>query len=446
MDMVEQAKAGHPGAPMGMAEIAAVLWRHHLRHNPANPLWPDRDRFVLSNGHASALLYALLHLTGYDLPMAELRRFRQLHSRTPGHPEYGVTPGVETTTGPLGQGFANAVGMAIAERTLAAQFNRPGHNIVDHRSFVFLGDGCLMEGISHEAASLAGRLGLGKLIACYDDNGISIDGRVTGWFSDDTPRRFEAYGWQVLRDIDGHDPAADRCRPAQRPGADRPPQPALLPHHHRPRRPDQSRAPGHARRPARRRRKFAAPAKPCAGPYQPFDIPDDVAAAWDHRGGGGGRGGGMAGAVRPLPGGLPGRSPPNFPAASPAGFAPNSPRPPHWPAPRSRTRKSRHVNPAQIALTAFAPAAPELLGGSADLTHSNLTFCAGSGAAHRKPGRQPDFLRSAGVRHGGDRQRHRFAWRLHPLRRHLPGVQRLRPQRHPHERADAPTGDLRHDP
>ena len=208
MDMVENAKSGHPGAPLGLAEIVSVLWRRYLRHDPANPAWPDRDRFVLSNGHASPLLYALLHLTGYQLPVEELKRFRQLHSKTPGHPEFGVTLGVETTTGPLGQGFANAVGMAIAETTLAAQFNRPGHAIVDHRTFVVVGDGCLMEGISHEAASLAGRLGLGKLIALYDDNGISIDGKVVEWFADDTPKRFEAYGWHVVRAVDGHCPVA----------------------------------------------------------------------------------------------------------------------------------------------------------------------------------------------------------------------------------------------
>ncbi len=208
MDMVENTKSGHPGAPLGLADVMTVLWRRHLRHHPGNPAWCDRDRFVLSNGHASAMLYALLHLTGYDLPVEELKRFRQLHSKTPGHPEYGVTVGVETTTGPLGQGFANAVGMAIAEKTLAAQFNRQGHTVVDHRTFVVVGDGCLMEGISHEAASLAGRLGLGKLIALYDDNGISIDGKVEEWFPDDTPKRFEAYGWHVLRHVDGHCPIA----------------------------------------------------------------------------------------------------------------------------------------------------------------------------------------------------------------------------------------------
>jgi transketolase len=208
MDAVQQANSGHPGMPMGMADMAVALWRDHLRHNPANPSWADRDRFVVSNGHGSMLLYALLHLSGYDLPMSELRQFRQLHSKTPGHPEVDVTPGVETTTGPLGQGISNAVGMALAERLLAAEFNRPGHTVVDHRTFVFLGDGCLMEGISHEVCSLAGVWGLSKLIALYDDNGISIDGDVTGWFRDDTRARFESYGWNVLGPIDGHDTQA----------------------------------------------------------------------------------------------------------------------------------------------------------------------------------------------------------------------------------------------
>lgn len=212
VDAVEKAKSGHPGAPMGMADMAEVLWNRHLKHNPANPQWPDRDRFVLSNGHGSMLLYALLHLTGYDLPIEELRKFRQLHSKTAGHPEVGVTPGVETTTGPLGQGIANAVGMALAEKLLAAEFNREdenvSYNIVDHFTYTFLGDGCMMEGISHEVCSLAGTLRLSKLIAFYDDNGISIDGHVEGWFSDDTPARFAAYGWHVIPGVDGHDPAA----------------------------------------------------------------------------------------------------------------------------------------------------------------------------------------------------------------------------------------------
>jgi len=208
MDAVQKANSGHPGAPMGMADIAEVLWNDHLKHNPANPDWADRDRFVLSNGHGSMLLYSLLHLTGYDLALDDLKNFRQLHSKTPGHPEYGYAPGIETTTGPLGQGISNAVGMAIAEKVLAAQFNTDGHNIVDHHTYVFLGDGCLMEGISHEACSLAATLGLGKLVCFWDDNGISIDGEVEGWFTDDTPGRFEAYGWHVIRDVDGHDPSA----------------------------------------------------------------------------------------------------------------------------------------------------------------------------------------------------------------------------------------------
>ncbi|WP_276903130.1 transketolase [Frischella perrara] len=208
MDGVQKAKSGHPGAPMGMADIAEVLWRGFLKHNPSNPQWVDRDRFILSNGHGSMLIYSLLHLSGYDVSIDDIKNFRQLHSKTPGHPEYGYTPGVETTTGPLGQGITNAVGMAIAERTLAAQFNRPGHEIVDHYTYTFVGDGCLMEGVSHEACSLAGTLKLGKLIALYDENGISIDGHIEGWFTDDTAKRFEAYGWHVIRDIDGHDAQA----------------------------------------------------------------------------------------------------------------------------------------------------------------------------------------------------------------------------------------------
>jgi len=208
MDAVQKANSGHPGAPMGMADIAEVLWNDHMTHNPTNPDWANRDRFVLSNGHGSMLIYSLLHLTGYALPIEELKQFRQLHSKTPGHPEYGYAPGVETTTGPLGQGITNGVGMAIAEKVLAGQFNQKGHDIVDHNTYVFLGDGCLMEGVSHEACSLAGTLGLGKLIAFWDDNGISIDGHVEGWFTDDTPKRFESYGWHVIADVDGHDPVA----------------------------------------------------------------------------------------------------------------------------------------------------------------------------------------------------------------------------------------------
>src|SRR3954466_7248918 len=212
MDAVQQANSGHPGAPMGMADIAAALWNGHLKHNPLDPHWFDRDRFVLSNGHGSMLIYALLHLTGYDLPLAELKNFRQLHSKTPGHPEVGVTPGVETTTGPLGQGLTNAVGMALAEKLLATEFNREGRAIVDHHTYVFMGDGCLMEGISHEACALAGAWKLNKLVALYDDNGISIDGQVTPWYIDDVPGRFRAYGWNVIGPIDGHDvEAVDRA-------------------------------------------------------------------------------------------------------------------------------------------------------------------------------------------------------------------------------------------
>ncbi|HAS77828.1 MAG TPA: transketolase, partial [Marinobacter adhaerens] len=211
MDAVQKAKSGHPGAPMGMADIAEVLWNDYLSHNPANPQWANRDRFVLSNGHGSMLQYSLLHLSGYDVSIEDIKNFRQLHSKTPGHPEYGYTPGIETTTGPLGQGIANAVGFAIAEKSLAAQFNRPGHEIVDHYTYAFLGDGCLMEGISHEVASLAGTLGLGKLVFFYDDNGISIDGEVDGWFTDNTPQRFESYGWQVIPAVDGHDADAIRA-------------------------------------------------------------------------------------------------------------------------------------------------------------------------------------------------------------------------------------------
>ena len=253
MDAVQKANSGHPGMPMGMAEIAEVLWNHHLRFNPANPAWPDRDRFVLSNGHGSMLLYALLHLTGFDLPMDELKRFRQLHSKTPGHPEHGMTPGVETTTGPLGQGLANAVGMAIAERVLAAEFNRPGFEIVDHHTYVFVGDGCLMEGISHEACSLAGTLGLGKLIAFYDDNGISIDGHVQGWFTDDTPKRFQAYGWHVVprrRRPQLRRGARSRCSRAQ--AVQRPALSDLLQDRHRQGRAQQGRQPRCPRRAARR--------------------------------------------------------------------------------------------------------------------------------------------------------------------------------------------------
>ena len=385
MDGVEQAKSGHPGAPMGMAEIAAVLWRSHLRHNPADPSWPDRDRFVLSNGHGSMLLYALLHLTGYDLPMDELRRFRQLHAKTPGHPEYGLTPGVETTTGPLGQGLANAVGMALAERTLAAQFNRPGLAIVDHRTFVFLGDGCLMEGISHEACSLAGRLGLGKLVAFWDDNGISIDGKVEEWFADDTPARFEAYGWQVLRGVDGHDPAAlDAAITAAL--AD-PARPALIccrttigrgaptKEGHQ----DTHGAPLGADEIARTRAAMG-------WDHAPFVVPSDVYAQWDARKAGIARQAAwearMAAYARAYPaeaadfrrrlsGDLAEGFASVFAAARAAAME------------KRETLASRKAS--QQALGALAPIVPELLGGSADLAHSNLTTYPTSKPVTRDP-------------------------------------------------------------
>jgi transketolase len=378
MDAVEKAKSGHPGMPMGMAEIAEVLWRGFLRHNPANPAWPDRDRFVLSNGHGSMLQYALLHLTGYDLPIEELRRFRQLHSKTPGHPEVGITPGVETTTGPLGQGFANAVGFAIAEQLLAAEFNRDGHRIVDHFTYVFVGDGCLMEGISHEAASLAGTLGLGKLIAIYDDNGISIDGDVRGWFRDDTPKRFEAYGWRVIRDVDGHDPAAVRAAlEAARAESRRPTlidcktiigkgSPATA-----------GKETCHGA--ALGEKEVAATRAALGWPHAAFEIPKGVYAAWDARPRGAAlerewreRFDAYAKAhpelarefQRRMAGDLPGA----WRERSEALVARANEK--------AETVASRKAS--QQAIEALAPALPELLGGSADLTGSNLTTWSGS--------------------------------------------------------------------
>jgi transketolase len=373
MDAVENAKSGHPGAPMGLAEVAAVLWRRHLRHNPANPAWPDRDRFVLSNGHASMLLYALLHLSGYDLPMSELKRFRQLNSKTPGHPEFGVTPGVETTTGPLGQGFANAVGMAIAEKTLGAQFNRPGNTVVDHRTFVIVGDGCLMEGVSHEAASLAGRLGLGKLIAIYDDNGISIDGKIAEWFADDTPGRFEAYGWHVVREIDGHDPIAIDaallkalaetarpsllcCKTVIGRGT-----PTKQGHH------DTHGAPLGAEEVARARAELD-------WHHAPFEIPAVVAEAWDARRQGAAVEANWNQRFERYQAAYPdqaveftrrirGELGTEFGAAADALLSACAAK-----GEALATRKA-----SQNALTSFARALPELLGGSADLAHSNLT-------------------------------------------------------------------------
>ena len=378
MDAVQQANSGHPGMPMGMAEIAEVLWRHHLKHNPADPAWADRDRFVLSNGHGSMLLYALLHLTGYDLPIEEIRRFRQLHSKTPGHPEHGVTPGVETTTGPLGQGISNAVGMALAEKLLAAEFNRPGHAIVDHRTYVFLGDGCLMEGISHEACSLAGTLGLGKLIAFYDDNGISIDGKVQGWFTDDTPRRFEAYGWHVEPNVDGHDSAAvEAALKKAQVVTDRP---SLLccktvigkgaPN-------KQGSADTHGT--ALGEKEVAATRANLGWTAAPFEIPEAIRAEWNQRAKGAAaqaewtqRFAAYAAAhpdlAREFKRRMAGDLPAGFAADSAAAIVAANTK-----AETVATRKA-----SQLTLTQLAPKLPELIGGSADLMGSVFTNWPGS--------------------------------------------------------------------
>ncbi|MEK6209090.1 MAG: transketolase [Pseudomonadota bacterium] len=386
MDAVQKANSGHPGMPMGMAEIAEVLWNYHLRHNPANPKWPDRDRFVLSNGHGSMLLYALLHLTGYPLPMAEIRRFRQLHSMTPGHPEYGMAPGVETTTGPLAQGLANAVGMAIAEKLLAAEFNRPGHDIVDHRTYVFVGDGCLMEGISHEACSLAGTLGLGKLIAIYDDNGISIDGHVSGWFGDDTPKRFEAYGWHVLRDVDGHDVAAvDAAIVQARRVADKP---SLICcktviGKGAPKRAGTAKAHGEALG----AEEVAATRENIGWKYPPFEIPQDIYAGWDARAKGAELEAGWKRKFAAYAKAFPKE-------AGEFTRRVNGELPNQW---RTHTQdllarvnaKAESIasrKASQNAIENLAPVLPELVGGSADLAGSNLTLWSGSKAVSKDGG------------------------------------------------------------
>jgi len=386
MDAVQQANSGHPGMPMGMAEIAEVLWRRHLRHNPANPTWVDRDRFVLSNGHGSLLQYALLHLSGYDLPMDEIRRFRQLHSKTPGHPEIGITPGVETTTGPLGQGISNAVGMAIAEKLLAAEFNRPGFEIVAHHTYVFLGDGCMMEGISHEACSLAGTLGLGKLIALYDDNGISIDGHVEGWFTDDTPKRFEGYGWHVLANVDGHDSAAvHRAVGAAKAVTDRP---SLICCKTVIAKGSPSKAGTHEAHGAALGEKEVAATRAAIGwDYAAFDIPRHVYEAWDARG---------QGAVyesnwmRSFA-----EYARNYPAEAreferrmrgelPAGFAQRVRELMAVAKKKAQTVATRKAS--QDAIEGIAPILPELIGGSADLAGSNLTLWSGSRAITAQSG------------------------------------------------------------
>ncbi len=378
MDAVQKANSGHPGMPMGMAEIAEVLWNQHLRHNPTNPQWADRDRFVLSNGHGSMLLYALLHLSGYALPLEEIKRFRQLHSLTPGHPEYGMTPGVETTTGPLGQGIGNAVGMALAEQLLAAHFNRPGHAIVDHRTYVFLGDGCLMEGISHEACSLAGTLGLGKLIAFYDDNGISIDGHVAGWFTDDTPNRFEAYGWHVVRNVDGHDVQAIHAAiEASKNARDKP---SLICCKTVIGKGSPNKAGSHDVHGAALGDKEVLATRAHIGwNHAPFEIPADIYAGWDarHRGrqqeaAWQTRFAAYAGAFPELATEFRRRMAAELPAGwsgHVSGFlaSVNS---------KAETIASRKAS--QNSIEALAPVLPELVGGSADLAGSNLTLWSGA--------------------------------------------------------------------
>ncbi|QKT04267.1 transketolase [Ectothiorhodospiraceae bacterium 2226] len=378
MDAVQKAKSGHPGAPMGMADIAEVLWNDFLRHNPQNPKWADRDRFVLSNGHGSMLLYSLLHLTGYDLPMDEIKQFRQLHSKTPGHPEYGYAPGVETTTGPLGQGITNAVGMAIAEKALAGHFNREGHKIVDHYTYVFMGDGCLMEGISHEACSLAGTLGLGKLIAFWDDNGISIDGHVEGWFTDDTPKRFEAYGWHVVRAVDGHDAEAiKKAIQEARSVNDKPTlictktvigfgAPNLCGSH------DCHGAPlGDD--------EIKATRENLGWNHPPFEIPGDVYAGWDAK-----EKGKTAeqhwqekfDAYRQAHPQLAAEFERRMAGELPENWADHAQAYIEKTQEKGDTIASRKAS--QNAIEAYAPALPELLGGSADLAGSNLTLWSGS--------------------------------------------------------------------
>ncbi|GDX04927.1 transketolase [Buttiauxella sp. A111] len=374
MDAVQKANSGHPGAPMGMADIAEVLWNDFLHHNPTNPTWADRDRFVLSNGHASMLLYSLLHLSGYDLPMSELKNFRQLHSKTPGHPEMGYTPGVETTTGPLGQGLANAVGMAIAERTLGAQFNRPNHEIVDHFTYVFMGDGCLMEGISHEACSLAGTLGLGKLIGFYDHNGISIDGETDGWFTDDTAKRFEAYHWHVVHEIDGHDPEA--LKKAIQEAQSVKDKPSLIICRTvigfgSPNKAGKEEAHGAPLG----EQEVALARKQLGWNYPAFEIPKEIYHAWDAK-----EKGEQAEAVWNDKFAAYAKENPELAAEFTRRM--HGELPEDWQETTQKFIEKLQANPEKIAtrkasqnaLNAYGPSLPELLGGSADLAPSNLTI------------------------------------------------------------------------
>jgi transketolase len=386
MDAVQKANSGHPGMPMGMAEIAEVLWRRHLRHNPAHPKWADRDRFVLSNGHGSMLLYALLHLTGYDLPMDEIKRFRQLHSKTPGHPEYGITPGVETTTGPLGQGISNAVGMAIAEKLLAAEFNRPGFDIVDHYTYVFLGDGCMMEGISHEACSLAGTLGLGKLIAFYDDNGISIDGDVEGWFTDDTPKRFEGYGWHVVPNVDGHDSEAiHRAILAAKAMADKP---SLICCKTVIAKGSPNKAGTHEAHGAALGEKEIAATRAAIGwKYSPFEIPQGLYEAWDARAQGAAAEESWKQRYAEYARAYPAKAREferRIRGELAASFDERVRELMVKVKEKAETIATRKAS--QNAIEELAPILPELVGGSADLAGSNLTLWSGSTAITHSSG------------------------------------------------------------
>ena len=378
MDAVQKANSGHPGAPMGMAEIAEVLWIHHLRHNPANPNWADRDRFILSNGHGSMLIYALLHLTGYDLSIEDIKQFRQLHSKTPGHPEYGYTPGVETTTGPLGQGITNAVGMALAEKILASEFNRPGFDIVNHYSYTFLGDGCLMEGISHESCSLAGTLGLGKLICFYDDNGISIDGHVEGWFSDDTPKRFEAYGWHVVSDVNGHDPVAIEAAIAEAKQATG--KPSIICCKTVIGMGSPNKAGTHAVHGAALGEEEIAASRASIGwNYPPFEIPKEVYGAWDGRTKGKKIEAEWDQKFNEYTKKYPSESTEfkrRIAGDLPANWREHAENAITQVNEKAETIASRKAS--QNAIEDLAPALPELVGGSADLAGSNLTLWSGS--------------------------------------------------------------------
>jgi len=425
MDAVQKANSGHPGAPMGMAEISEVLWNHHLRHNPNNPQWADRDRFILSNGHGSMLIYSLLHLTGYNLPIDEIKTFRQLHSKCAGHPEYGYAPGVETTTGPLGQGITNAVGFAMAEKLLAHQFNKPGHDIVDHYTYCFLGDGCMMEGVSHEACALAGTWGLGKLVAFWDDNGISIDGHIEGWYTDDTAKRFESYGWHV-QSVDGHDvDAIDAAIKKAKAVTDKP---SLICCKTIIGKGSPNKSGSHdCHGSALGEEEVALTRKNIGWNYPPFEIPADVYAGWDQKAKGAkveadwnakfdAYAKAFPAEAAEFKRRMAGELPANWKQVTDAMIAAMNEK-----AETVATRKA-----SQNVIAALAPTLPEFLGGSADLTGSNLTSC---GSFTHVDAKKPGNYISYGVRefwYVRDYEWHGLAWWFNPIRRHFPYVLRLR--------------------